>query len=160
MLSGCDDMEYCGIFRQVAAHCVRGGHCPGGANARPGWTDATLCDAAPVYQREVGGQPDDQWLFRYMDSDGSTEWIVTDDSSILTRCRLGDHAFLYHSVVSASLASSPDAAIYGWSTPGGYESEYDDYSIDGYGYGDGTVHIVMGDDGDGGDGMGDGGGGH
>ena len=57
-LSGCSTAARCGVFGRVAAHCTDPsgyGSCPGGADARPGWTDATLCDGAPVYQRRGGG---------------------------------------------------------------------------------------------------------
>lgn len=48
--------------------------CPGGAFARPGWTDATMCDGVPTYQ--LGG-PDGPVLFRYYsDRSGSTRWRV------------------------------------------------------------------------------------
>jgi hypothetical protein len=79
-LSGCSEAQYCGVFHRVAAHCAGGRYCPGGASARPGWSDATLCDGAPAYQLAGGGAV----LFRRMLSGSSTRWWVGDSD------RLGD----------------------------------------------------------------------
>jgi len=140
-LSGCSDAQYCGVFHRVAAHCAGGDYCPGGAGARPGWSDATLCDGAPAYQLAGGGAV----LYRVMYSGGRTEWVVGPSD------RLGDctpsgysHASAQLSGISGSnpqpSALPPDAAGYGWSEPGGYDDSY----------GEGAVHIVAGDGGGGG----------
>eukprot|EP01043_Picozoa_sp_COSAG02_P033912 COSAG02_NODE_2341_length_9104_cov_2.666185_4_plen_347_part_00 len=136
-LSGCSTAEYCGVFRRVAAHCAGGRYCPGGASARPGWSDATLCDGAPAYQLAGGGAV----LYRYMDSDGSTRWVVG-ASSALGDCSSNYYNSDYLSAVSGSNPQPPswppDVAGYGWSDPGGFSS------------GHGVVHIVAGDGGGGG----------
>ena len=54
---------------------------PGGRNARPGWTDATLCDGAPVYQRQ-GVAADGAVLYRMGFSYGSTQWVVGPSSNL------------------------------------------------------------------------------
>lgn len=129
-LSGCREAQYCGVFRRVAAHCAGGDNCPGGASARPGWSDATLCDGAPVYQLAGGGAAGGAVLFRFMFSGGRTQWFVGPSS------HLGDCAGGNNYYVSDRLSAiwPPDAAGYGWSDPGGY----------------GSVHIVVGDGGGGG----------
>lgn len=136
-LNGCRDPAFCGVFRRVDAHCVdhARGHCPSGRHARPGWTDATLCDAAPVYQR--GADSYGPVLFRYWDSsDGSSVWGVG-NSDVLADCDTVGHNFEYYSRYSDPSSglpfSSPDAAIYGWGDHSGY----------------GGLHIVAGDGGGG-----------
>ena len=137
-LSGCSEAQYsedCGVFHRVAAHCAGGDFCPGGRYARPGWSDATLCDGAPAYQLAGGGAV----LFRYMDSGGRTQWLVG-PSSALGNCY--PNSIYYTSAWLSGISGSnpqpsalpPDAAGYGWSEPGGYYS----------------VHIVAGDGGGGG----------
>eukprot|EP01043_Picozoa_sp_COSAG02_P077837 COSAG02_NODE_17240_length_1018_cov_3.043526_1_plen_184_part_00 len=145
-LSGCSDAQYCGVFHRVAAHCaVAGGsHCPGGDYARPGWSDATLCDGAPAYQLAGG----DAVLYRYMlgDNRGSNQWSVA-DSSRLADCGGSTYmyrTYYYHSATLSGISGSnpqpsalpPDAAGYGWSEPGGYDDGDN---------GQGAVHIVAGD---------------
>ena len=154
-LSGCtNDEETCGLFRRVNAHCTDPdghGHCPGGEFARPGWTDATLCAGAPVYQREGGvaevpdGATDAYVLYQW-----ATRWVVG-PSEALQDCN-GYYGYFYPSrtPVSNSQPLSPDAAIYGWSDPSGYScslaSDCDEV------YEPGPIHIVAGEDGGGGGG--------
>ena len=138
-LSGCSDAALCGVFRRVAAHCTDQafGRCPGGISARVGWTDATLCDGAPVYQRE-GGAVGGAVLFQQMAGFGSSYWWV-EESSALGNCLAQQQ--LYSSSNSGRVSPMPpDAAIYGWSDPGGYDS----------GRGHDNIHIVAGDGGGGG----------
>ena len=132
-------MDYCGVFHRVHAHCTSGNYCPGGRDARQGWTDARLCDAGPVYQRSPGGAV----LIRRMDSPSSTMWVVRDSNG------LGDCDGHIHHYFSNSLDSplQPDAVGYGWSDAGGYRTTC------GAGCDErGTIHIVMGDGGAGGGG--------
>ena len=118
------------MFHRVAAHCARGEYCPGGLYARPGWSDATLCDGAPVYQRAEGGPV----LFRFSFTGGAVRWAVGPSScvvgsreadidiGVLETCTQG--YFYYTSrarLTSQSLLLPPDAAGYGWSDPGGYD---------------------------------------
>jgi hypothetical protein len=139
-LSGCHTAEYCGVFHRVAAHCASGRTCPGGDLARPGWSDATLCDGAPAYQRAGGGA----MLYHY-----GTYWAVGGsgtDSSALGDCQSAGRQYYSSKEISGSDQQPsplpPDAAGYGWSDPGGYE------------YGtrntDGAIHIVAGGGGGGG----------
>ena len=73
-VAGCSNPAHCGTFVAVPARCTSGDYCPGGSEARPGWTAATLCDNAPVFQ---AGGPDGPVLYRiYNSGDGSTRWIV------------------------------------------------------------------------------------
>ena len=73
-VAGCSNPAHCGTFVAVPARCTSGLFCPGGAAARPGWTDATQCDGVPTYQ--LGG-PGGPVLFRaYYNGDGSTYWVV------------------------------------------------------------------------------------
>jgi hypothetical protein len=140
-LSGCSVAQYCGVFRRVAAHCAGGDSCPGGASARPGWSDATLCDGAPAYQLAGGGAV----LYRRMNSGGSTRWYVG-PSDRLGDCNPNGIRYYYYSATLSGISGSnlqpsalpPDAAGYGWSDPGGYDG------------GGGDVHIVAGDGGGGG----------
>ena len=143
-LSGCSEAQYsedCGVFHRVAAHCAGGDFCPGGRYARPGWSDATLCDGAPAYQLVGGGAV----LFRVMYSGSSTRWWVG-DSSALGTCYVSN--WYYASARLSAISGSnpqppswpPDAAGYGWSEPGGYNSHDNQ----------GAVHIVAGDGGGGG----------
>lgn len=136
-LSGCHTTANCGVFRRVAAHCTSGDYCPGGQYARPRWTDATLCDGAPVYQRQ-GGAADGAVLFRMMYIDaGATVWFVGPSD------KLGDcySTNVVYSSNEGPLSGPypPDSVIYGWSDPGGYDTG-----------GQGTIHIVAGDGGGGG----------
>ena len=120
-LSGCGTAAYCGVFGRVAAHCTDPsghGYCPGGAHARPGWTDATLCDGAPVYQRRGGGA-DGAVLFRYRWSDGQTAWLVG-PSDRLADCFNGLSYYFMSGSIPGPPSYAPDVAGYGWSDPGGY----------------------------------------
>eukprot|EP01046_Picozoa_sp_COSAG06_P009332 COSAG06_NODE_485_length_15117_cov_5.922493_8_plen_212_part_00 len=56
-VSGCANPAHCGTFVVVQARCTSGDFCPGGAYARPGWTDATMCDGVPTYQRAAPTAP-------------------------------------------------------------------------------------------------------
>eukprot|EP01046_Picozoa_sp_COSAG06_P018993 COSAG06_NODE_1339_length_9813_cov_44.214639_3_plen_285_part_00 len=73
-VAGCSNPAHCGTFVAVPARCTSGLFCPGGAAARPGWTDATRCDGVPTYQ---AGGPGGPVLYRgyEIDYDG-TQWIV------------------------------------------------------------------------------------
>ena len=131
----------CGVFRRVAAHCTdtTQGYCPGGVHAQPDYTDPTMCDGVPVYQREGG--LDAPVLYR-IGSSGFTYWIVG-PSDRLGDC--SDKGGYYTSKVLIGLPSpdesAPDAVAYGWSDPGGYETA-----------GSGVqwpIHIVLGDGGGG-----------
>ena len=145
-LSGCATAAHCGVFGRVAAHCtdpMGWGRCPGGDYARPGWTDATLCDGAPVYQRRGGGA-DGAVLFRWRWSDGSTAWLVG-PSTTLADCYggygyNGNYYYFWSGSIPGPPSYAPDAAGYGWSDPGGYDSQN----------GEGPVHIVAGGGGGGG----------
>eukprot|EP01052_Picozoa_sp_SAG31_P024532 SAG31_NODE_2093_length_6459_cov_3.398585_4_plen_186_part_00 len=150
--SGCSTAAYCGVFRRVAAHCVSGDRCPGGRYARSGWSDVTLCDGAPAYQREGG----DAVLLRSSWNGGrDTQWHVVPSGSLENCDPNGNHNGWYYYSSNTELPlqqgsnmqpSSPDAAGYGWSDPGGHGSGN-------VGYGDqGTIHIVVGGGGGGGDG--------
>ena len=149
-LSGCRTAaaQYCGVFHRVAAHCAGGDYCPGGASARPGWSDATLCDGAPAYQRGgAGGAVLFRRNIRGEEIRGDpTAWIVG-PSDCLGDC----NPFLnfYLSDIAGDIgpdeipqpsALPPDAAGYGWSEPRGYYYAEDI----------GVVHIVAGDGGGGG----------
>ena len=76
-VAGCSNPAHCGTFVAVQARCTSGDVCPGGAYARPGWTDATQCDGVPTYQ--LGG-PDGPVLYRnYYSDEGAfvaTDWEV------------------------------------------------------------------------------------
>eukprot|EP01043_Picozoa_sp_COSAG02_P065339 COSAG02_NODE_9824_length_2100_cov_1.034983_1_plen_205_part_00 len=116
------------MFHRVAAHCVRPRYaptppaCPGGYSVRPtiltGWTNETLCDAAPVFQRAEGGAV----LYRTrrgQRQDGSrTAWCVAPISygrvNVLEICGSNGHDYTY-SQISSPLP--PDAPGYGWSVP-------------------------------------------
>ena len=137
-LSGCQTAEYCGVFHRVAAHCAGGDRCPGGRNARPGWSDATLCDGAPVFQRAGGGA----MLYRYMWSTDMTQWFVA-DSVALGNCNPDRDYYSSRAISGSNPQPSllpPDAVGYGWSDPGGYDDDHRH----------GTIHIVAGDGGGGG----------
>jgi hypothetical protein len=138
-LSGCTTARYCGVFRRVAAQCLcdECENCPNMELARPGWTDATLCDGAPIYQLEGG---EGLVLYRYMPWRGGSQWAVTDSDDGVHRC--GGGSQYYHSrLADSDLApSAPDAVIYGWSDPGGYDSTNEQGAFSG-----GTINIVMGD---------------
>jgi hypothetical protein len=128
-LSGCNNPVYCGVFQIAHAHCTSGvhTHCTG---------DETLCDAAPVYRQEGA---DGNVLYRFLYSDGSTDWHVG-PSSELGDCG-GNYNYFYTSDRSDPDATSgllsPDAPGYGWSAPDGYNS------------GRGSVQIVVGGEGGG-----------
>ena len=138
-LSGCKTPEYCGVFRRVAAHCTRtdiGALCPGSAGTRPSYTDPTTCDGVPVYQRE--GAAGGAVLYRFWSSGGYYEWQVG-SSDALRDCTVG---YYYRSRPYPTedrnpppADSAPDAAVYEWSDPRGYDSS------DGAGF----IHIVAGD---------------
>ena len=124
----------------MAAHCTDPGgrgSCPGGDYARPGWTDATLCDGAPVYQRRGGGAVDGAVLYRRrVSDDGSTYWLVGPSERLADcygRYAYGDSYYWSGSNPGPS-SYAPDAPGYGWSDPGGYKG----------------VHIVAGGGGGGG----------
>ena len=151
-LSGCSTAAHCGVFGRVAAQCTDPtgyGHCPGGDYARPGWTDATLCDGAPVYQRQGGGA-DGAVLVRWrprLEPTTRTFWVVG-SSAALADCggyyypsnsRNYCYGGYFSSVpIPGPPSYAPDAAGYGWSDPGGLDS------------GEGPVHIVAGGGGGGG----------
>eukprot|EP01044_Picomonas_judraskeda_P000164 COSAG03_NODE_7_length_25331_cov_113.442375_9_plen_453_part_00 len=133
-LSGCKDAAYCGVFRRVSAHCDQHNEiwscCPGDKDARYGWTDATQCDAAPVYTRD-DGHGSLSVLFR--DSSGSRSLWYVGHGYALSTCSVYQatrnpvnsyQSYCYNSKFSDSDSepSSPDAASYGWSEPGGYAS--------------------------------------
>ena len=88
-LSGCSDLDHCGVFRRVAARCASGGRCPGGwgeFSEFSGSTDPSLCNGVPVYQKGGGDGP---VLLRYehsgsFRSDGYTLWSVGDSSALET----------------------------------------------------------------------------
>ena len=72
-VAGCSNPAHCGTFVAVPARCTSGYYCPGGGGARPGWTDATMCDGVPTYQ---AGGPDGPVLYRYYNGDSVTQWRV------------------------------------------------------------------------------------
>eukprot|EP01045_Picozoa_sp_COSAG04_P035671 COSAG04_NODE_8338_length_988_cov_1.033746_2_plen_155_part_01 len=91
-LSGCVDPAQCGVFSLVDAHCGHPGTaddqcCAGNAYARPGslWPQS-LCDGAPVYQRE--GDADGAVLYRKFYRDGRGAWGVG-ESGMLGNCGCG-----------------------------------------------------------------------
>ena len=74
VVTGCVDLpQACGTFRRVLANCTVGNRCPGGSLAY-GNTDLTLCDSAPVYQREGDNGP---VLFRLHDGSNSQNVFST-----------------------------------------------------------------------------------
>jgi hypothetical protein len=111
-VSGCSIPEHCGVFQRVAAHCIASsGSCPGGRYAN-GNTDPTLCDGAPVYQRQGdhgGGAA--AILYRFFNGD-DTVWYVG-SSNALAYCSGANY------LESASApAANPTAPAYsagaGW----------------------------------------------
>lgn len=138
-LSGCKNPEHCGVFRRVAANCTgtaSGNMCPGSKDTRPSYTDPTTCDSAPVYQRE--GAAGGAVLYRYWDTGRYYEWQVG-GSDALQDCTCGfyyrSNTYVTEDMNPRPADSAPDAAVYGWSDPGGYDS----------GDSAGFVHIVVGD---------------
>ena len=111
-VSGCSESAHCGLFRRVAAHCISGsGSCPGGRYANSN-TDATLCDGAPVYQRD--GDSDGPVLYRFFNGD-DTVWYVGSTAAL---------AFCSGSNYLESAAATPGAPIApGYSAGDGW---YDD----------------------------------
>eukprot|EP01046_Picozoa_sp_COSAG06_P043354 COSAG06_NODE_5668_length_3331_cov_2.904084_1_plen_365_part_10 len=88
-VAGCFDPAHCGTFVVVPARCTSGDFCPGGQYARPGWTDATMCDGVPTYQ---AGGPGGPMLYRIYDgSDGSTVWAVGPSDALNDCC--GNYLF-------------------------------------------------------------------
>jgi hypothetical protein len=90
-IMGCSDESHCGVFTRVPANCAYGDRCPGGQWARPGLTDATMCDGVPTFQ---AGGPDGPVLFRVY-SGGSTTWFVG-SSGVLNDCEAGDRSIRYY----------------------------------------------------------------
>ena len=148
-LSGCSHAAYCGVFHRVVAHCARCMnrcdeyyHCP---------NNPTLCDAAPVYQREWESDGSNSGyapvLYRRSSSETGVSWWDVGLSSRLGDCGVQGIApryiTLYHSAGSNAQPSSPDAAVYGWSHSGGYgcHPELDNVNCND----EGTIHIVAGD---------------
>jgi hypothetical protein len=110
-VGGCADAAaHCGVYRRVAAHCHSGDRCPGGPGDH-GNTDSTLCDGAPVYQRDPNGPVLYRYLLltlvqlravrfseiiyakigrsRYHYSDGGTRWWVGESAGALAKCENG-----------------------------------------------------------------------
>ena len=70
----------------MPAQCTSGqDYCPGGQYAT-GYTDPTLCDGAPVYQKGGGGDGDAPVLYRQYYADEVTTWVVSPGSTALTTC--------------------------------------------------------------------------
>eukprot|EP01046_Picozoa_sp_COSAG06_P053846 COSAG06_NODE_9414_length_1907_cov_18.771571_2_plen_164_part_00 len=111
-VAGCSNPAHCGTFVAVPARCTSGVLCPGGAGARPGWTDATMCDGVQTYQ--LGG-PDGPVLFRWYYSGGSTQWFVG-PSDRLNDCNGGN--YLYSALNPGQPGGAPSAPEYsagdGW----------------------------------------------
>lgn len=111
-VSGCSTPVHCGVFERVAAHCTSGsGSCPGGRYAN-GNTDPTLCDGAPVYQR----QGDDNnggatILYRFFNGE-DTVWYVG-SSNALTYCSAANYLESASAPGGAPTASGYSAGA-GW----------------------------------------------
>lgn len=99
----------------MEAHCTSGDRCPGGRYAN-GNTESTLCDGAPVYQRDAGGGDDGPVLFRmYSNPLPRTGWFVS-SSDRLADC--DGTAPLISAEIPGSSGSTPTAPGYsagdGW----------------------------------------------
>eukprot|EP01046_Picozoa_sp_COSAG06_P054987 COSAG06_NODE_9960_length_1778_cov_5.453627_3_plen_235_part_00 len=117
-VAGCSIPAQCGTFVAVQARCTSGAYCPGGEYARPGWTDATMCDGVPTYQ---SGGPDGPVLYRdyirphYVYGDW-TQWRVG-SSDVLNDCNR-NHYYLYSQENPGPTGYAPTAPVYsagdGW----------------------------------------------
>jgi hypothetical protein len=129
-VAGCSNPAHCGTFVAVPARCTSGAACPGGAYARPGWTDATRCDGVPTYQ---AGGPDGPVLFRYYGGDG-TYWDVG-SSDRLNDCEYGHGDYLSSAGNPGLADGAPTAPVY--SAGSGY------YDRDNHARG--TITVTAGD---------------
>ena len=124
-VSGCSNPEHCGVFQRVPAHCTASsGSCPGGRFAN-GNTDPTLCDGAPVYQRQGDNGGDaGVILYRFFNGD-DTVWYVG-SSNALAYCSGSNY-------LESASAPAADPTAPSYSAGGGW---YDD---DGSGRGSITI---------------------
>ena len=106
-VAGCSNPAHCGTFVAVQARCTSGDYCPGGGDARPGWTDATMCDGVQTYQ--LGG-PGGPVLFRgYSTYQGDhTQWDVGSSDRLNDCDGDGDDYDLY--LLSAVNTGQPGGA--------------------------------------------------
>ena len=129
-VAGCSNPAHCGTFVAVQASCTSGDWCPGGEDARPGWTDATRCDGVPAYQ---SGGPGGPVLFRGYYGDGSTQWWVG-PSDRLNDC--GGDLYLVSDLNPGRPGGAPTAP--GYSAGDGW-TDYDNNRASG------TITVTAGD---------------
>ena len=135
-ISGCSNPVHCGVFQRVAAHCTSGsGSCPGGRYAN-GNTDPTLCDGAPVYQRQrdpdaaAADETPMAILYRFFNGD-DTVWYVG-SSDTLAYCSAANY-------LESGSAGGADPTAAAYSAGDGW---YDDD-----GSARGTISVIAGSDG-------------
>ena len=128
-VAGCSNPAHCGTFVAVQARCTSGDYCPGGGDARPGWTDATQCDGVPTYQ---SGGPDGPVLFRIYDG-GGTYWVVG-SSDRLNDC--GGANYLRSASNPGRPGGAPTAPVYS-AGDGWYDSDNNNAR--------GTITVTAGD---------------
>jgi hypothetical protein len=134
-VAGCSNPAHCGTFVAVPARCASGYWCPGGEYARPGWTDATMCDGVPTYQ---AGGPDGPVLHRFYYGDDGTRWIVG-SSDALNDCGGSDPYSGAYYLGSDWNRGRPDGAP----TAPGYSATYGWYDDNNMAYG--TITVTAGD---------------
>ena len=137
-VAGCSNPAHCGTFVVVPASCTSGNYCPGGAVARPGWTDATRCDGVPTYQ---SGGPDGPVLYRAYSDGSGTAWYVG-PSDRLNDCSGGSVLYLISDSNPGRPGGAPTAP--GYSAGGGW------WDYDANPYPRGTISVNAGSGGGGG----------